>query len=144
MFAHTLSESLAISLIKVIFVAKKLFAAYFISSAVCQSVFNTGIFLSIKYLYTSFTLSIVLISSKSPNQKTILSGAKKSLIASHSLKNSGFETTLFFLSSNSNTFLLVQTGTVDFNMIISSHLRCFFISSHAQNTYPRSVFHISS
>jgi hypothetical protein len=100
-FAHTLSESLAISLINVIFVAKKLFAAYFISSAVCQSVLNTGIFLSIKLLYTILTFSIVFISSKSQNQKTILSGAKKSLIASHSLKNSGLETTLFFLSNNS-------------------------------------------
>jgi hypothetical protein len=81
------------------------------------------------------------LSSKSLNPNTILSGLKKSFIAIHSLKNSGFDTTLFFLSNNLYIFLFVQTGTVDFTIIISSHFKYGLMSSQAQNTYQRSVFH---
>ena len=66
---------------------------------------------------------LVSLSNLFSKPKTILSGLKKSFIANHSLKNSGFETILFFPSNNCETFLFVQTGTVDFITIISLQLR---------------------
>jgi len=52
------------------------------------------------------------------NQTTILSGSKKSSIAFHSLKNSGFETTSNHSHKISATSAFVQTGTVDLMIII--------------------------
>jgi len=100
-FASTLSANCAISFIKLIFVAKKLLAVYFINSAVSQLVIIKGVFLSLKKEYTFFMIFITFSFSFLLNPNIILSVFKKSSIAFHSLRNSGFETIEFFPFSNS-------------------------------------------
>ena len=75
---------------------------------------------------------------------TTLSGLIKSLIASPSLKNSGFETTStsFFFFNIEKMFSImspVETGTVDLVSIILYFLINFLISLAALNTYRRSA-----
>jgi hypothetical protein len=88
-FHQTFSAKLAISFIKLIFVAKKEFDAYFIISAD---------FISVKIIFVIFLRglyisSIISFDFSLATQQTILSGFKKSHIAFHSLKNSGLEAT---------------------------------------------------
>jgi len=69
-----LSASLATSFIKVIFVARKLFAAYFISSAVSQSVMKISAPFSLKISYILDSFSMTSCFSQVLKPKTTLSG----------------------------------------------------------------------
>ena len=84
------SHKFAISLIKVIFVAKKAFDAYLINSAARLFVDTNFAPLDINGEYRFFN---IFLDFSSLQPITTLSGYIKSLIASPSLKNSGFETT---------------------------------------------------
>ena len=98
---------------KVIFVAKKALAAYFVSSADFASINIMGLPCRTNGLYS---LSITFLAVASSVPITTLSGFMKSLIAKPSRKNSGFETTLnvplAFLEMISCTLSAVPTGTV--------------------------------
>ena len=100
--------------------AKNALAAYFISSAPLLVVEkNTAPFLIIgSYKDSNLFFALILL-----HPITILSGNLKSLIASPSRKNSGFETTsnnffLFFFKIIFSILSLVVIGTVDFVTII--------------------------
>ena len=120
MFISVFSHKFAISFINVIFVAKKAFDAYFISSAALLDVFKYWAPFEINGEYKFFK---ILFDFLSLEPTTILSGYVKSLIASPSLRNSGFETTenlflLFFLDNIFSISSPVVTGTVDLVIII--------------------------
>jgi len=75
---------------------------------------------------------------------TILSGNLKSLIASPSLKNSGFDITanllfLFLIEIIFSTLSPVETGTVDLLIIILNLFIYLDISFAALNTYFKSA-----
>ena len=117
-FISDFSHKFAISLIKVILVARKELAAYLINSAPLLEVVKNFAPLLIKGVYNclinlnSFLLFDPII---------ILSGYLKSRKASPSLKNSGLETTVnnfFFFLIIFSISSPVPTGTVDFVTII--------------------------
>src|SRR3989344_8284736 len=88
--APMVSQILAISLMKLIFVDKKELLAYLIISAVSHSVSTTGIYMRTRPVYIFLTmLKALLVCAPT----TILSGWVKSYTAFPSAKNSGFETT---------------------------------------------------
>lgn len=110
------SQKFATSLIKLILVARKEFAAYLMISALFKSVNMSSL---LKRLYKIF---IKFLAFGDSQPMTILSGWSVSLIADPSRKNSGFETVskvnfpVLFVSSFSIIFLHkspVPTGTVD-------------------------------
>ena len=88
--AQTSSEKFEISLMKLILVARKLFAAYLISSELSRLVKSISVCVRSNGLYISSSTSRALLVS---HQSTILSGERKSETAVHSLKNSGLEAT---------------------------------------------------
>ena len=114
--APSFSHRSAISLIKVIFVAKNAFAAYLISSDERRLVNNKGDSLRNSGRYTARMTSRAHSTSL---PTTMRSGRLKSPMAAPSRKNSGFDTT-----ANSSCGLVsrmmrstsspVPTGTVDF------------------------------
>ena len=88
--APTFSQRSAISLMKVTFIARKAFAAYFVSSAVRREVNRIGAWLRYSGRYSS-VITVLVRSSSAP--MTIRSGRLKSAIAAPSRRNSGFDTT---------------------------------------------------
>ena len=115
------SQRLAISFIKVILVAKNALDAYFISSALLLLTDKNFAPLLIIGKYNLSNIGLVFFKLFDPIM--ILSGNLKSLIASPSLKNSGFETisNLFFFTFFEIIFSTsspVPTGTVDLLIII--------------------------
>jgi hypothetical protein len=95
-FTLTFSHKFAISLIKLIFVAKKALEAYFISSAALLEQGTKTAPLFTIGRYNSLNIFITLLSFA---PITTRSGYLKSLIASPSLRNSGLDTivnNLFF------------------------------------------------
>ena len=84
----TFSHKFAISFIKLIFVAKKAFDAYFISSAALLEQETKAAPLLTIGRYNSLNIFITFLSFA---PTTTLSGYLKSLIASPSLRNSGFD-----------------------------------------------------
>ena len=116
---------------KVIFVAKNEFAAYFINSAVSLSVNIIGVSSKYKGLYNSFN---IFLAFSDLHPITTRSGRIKSLIAEPSLRNSGFDATsnlrlgfIFFIIFE--TFSPVPTGTVDLLTITEKFFKFFAISS---------------
>ena len=132
------SQRFAISLIKVIFVARKALEAYFISSAPLLFVAKKLAPLFIKGKYRFFII-VNALSWLEPI--TILSGYLKSLIASPSLKNSGLEITVnFFLFFKIFSIRSpVPTGTVDFVIIIFFFLEKFNTSLATCKIYFKST-----
>ena len=129
-FIPVFSHKFAISFIKVIFVAKKAFDAYLINSAALREVFKYCAPLEIKGLYKFFKIRFDFLSLV---PITILSGYVKSLIASPSLKNSGFDTIVnffleFFFDIIFSISSPVVTGTVDLVIIILNLLIELLIS----------------
>ena len=121
-FVFVDSQRLAISLIKVILVAKKALDAYFINSELLLLTVKNFAPLFIIGKYNFSKIGFVFFKLFDPI--TILSGYLKSLIASPSLKNSGLEIIsnlffLFFLRIIFSTSSPVPIGTVDlFTMIL--------------------------
>ncbi len=111
--APTFSHKLAISFIKVIFVASIAFAAYLVISELRSSITIIGLPLRTNGSYRVVILSAAFL-LRVPI--TTLSGFIKSSTAAPSLKNSGFETTSnsasVFEEIFSCTLSAVPTGTV--------------------------------
>ena len=108
MSAPTRSHSSAIALTYDSFIARKQFAAYFISSADAASVSTVG---APSRAYSAATRSAASWLSE---PTTIRSGPRKSLTAEPSRRNSGFDTTpMSVRSSISAVRSAVPTGTVD-------------------------------
>ena len=130
------SHKLDISFIKVIFVAKKALEAYLINSAALLFVETNFAPFDINGEYKLFKIFCDLLSF---DPTTTLSGYIKSLIASPSLKNSGFDTTeknflLTFLDIIFSISSPVVTGTVDLLIIILNFLTDLDISFAAEYT----------
>ena len=122
-----------------IFVAKKALEAYFINSAPLLFVEKNfaPFFIKGSYKVSNFFRTFLLFTPT-----TILSGNLKSLIASPSLKNSGFEATsnnffLFFFKIIFSILSLVVIGTVDFVTIILNLFMQCLNSAATLNTYWR-------
>lgn len=87
--APVISAKFAISLIKLIFIARNEFAAYLMISDDFTEVKRSGAFVRINGLYTS---SIASCARGVETQQTIRSGVIKSFTAAPSRKNSGLLT----------------------------------------------------
>ena len=114
--APTVSQRSAISLMKVILVARKALAAYLISSDVRRSVNSDRRLVEDRAAGRSRSSPRAPASSSVPT--TIRSGRLKSSIAAPSRRNSGFETTAKSASGRSRRMIRstsspVPTGTVD-------------------------------
>jgi len=117
--AQTLSEKFAISFMKLIFVARKLLAAYLISSELSRPVKSISVCVRSKGRYISSSTARARDVSY---HRTILSGERKSATAVPSLRNSGLEAISYSISCLllyisrliiSLQSFAVPTGTVD-------------------------------